>query len=145
MINEKVPTNLFTQLQERLETYLKSHDGIPDSFDDDQVLAATIESLHIDNSRETKDEEGFQVHLFKYAKADSRKLDLDSGSFYTLEHFPNEQNLELWNSLHFEDRLKDRIYSYIKAIFKFATCGLTESTSVSFNRMILLHGPPGTG
>ena len=146
MINEKVPTNLFAQLQDRLESYLKNHDGIPESFDDDQVLAATVESLHIDNQRNQKDGSAdFKIHLFKYAKSEGRTLDIDSGSFYTLENYPNEQQLELWNSLHFEDDLKERLYSYIAAIFKFSTRGLTGISSVSFNRMILLHGPPGTG
>lgn len=144
LINEKVPTNLFSQLQERLESYLKTHEGIPDSFDDDQVLAATVESLHISNEH-AGSLDNLKVHLFKYAKPETRKLDIDSGSFYSLEYFPNEHQLDLWESLHFGDNLKDRIYCYIAAIFKFASVGLANASSISFNRIILLHGPPGTG
>jgi Cdc6-like AAA superfamily ATPase len=148
LINDKVPTNLFPQLQTRIESYLKSHaPQIPESFDDDQVLAATVESLHLENQNIHKTaREDIKIHLFKYAKSEGgRTLDLDSGSFYTLQSYPNEQQLVLWNSLHFEDNLKERLYSYIAAIFRFATCGLSHATSISFNRTILLHGPPGTG
>ncbi len=146
MINENIPTDLFAQIQERLESYLKSHGGIPDSmFDDDKVLAATVESLHIDQPHKHTEYDNFKVHLYKYAKLEKRKIDPDAGSFYTLEHYPNEQQFELWSSLHFDGNLKDQLYSYIAAIFKFAMHGLTRSSRISFNRMILLHGPPGTG
>ncbi len=142
LINEQVPLDLFGQLQDRLQKYLLNHQDIPECFDDDEVLAATIESLNIEG--DLKDEkDALKINLFKYPVEPERKLELDS--YYTMESFPNPRYLDLWTSLHFEGGLKEQLFSYICAIFRFATCGLMESPHISFNRMLLLHGQPGTG
>lgn len=137
-----MPLDLFGQLQDRLQKYLQKHKDIPETFDDDEVLAATIESLKIEGEFDSR-KDALKINLYKYPTEPQRQLDLDS--YYSIESFPNPRYLDLWSSLHFDGDLKERLFSYICAIFRFATCGLMELPHISFNRMLLLHGPPGTG
>jgi hypothetical protein len=151
----------------------------------DEVLAATIEALHItedhqderpvehDNNSDidlvvdssaSSNKKSIKVYLYKYPEtADANNgdgggspaktrsfslppdLDSDTSSLYTLETFPSSPYTTLWDSLQFDSAVKSSILAYITAIFKFSLLGLTEQDEISFNRILLLHGPPGTG
>lgn len=65
--------------------------------------------------------------------------------FYSLETFPNSTYSGLWESLEFDSSIKSMLLAYVTAIFKFSLVGLTDAKEISFNRILLLHGPPGTG
>ncbi|QLL34914.1 hypothetical protein HG536_0H02890 [Torulaspora globosa] len=60
-------------------------------------------------------------------------------------------NLEgLWECLHFDDGIKRRLYSYATVALKVASLSSqkpAEAAQSSFgnNKLILVHGPPGTG
>lgn len=175
-----IPITLFPKLETRLRRHLQSKTSsssslsalqIMDQLDlvrDDEVLAATIESLQIveDGGSEDKPSESsfdkIKVYLYKYPQDEepgpntSRKLNIDdpsdtsdsnssSSSFYSLETFPNHSSQGLWESLQFDSSVKSSILAYLTAIFRFSILGLTEKNEISFNRILLLHGPPGTG
>ncbi len=139
---------------------------------DDEVLAATIESLRIvedgliieddPNFNENGSESHIKVFLYKYPQdqevvesntttgsrnlnIDDTSLTSDTNSFYSLETFPNQSSQGLWESLQFDSSIKASILAYLTAIFRFSLLGLTEKNEISFNRILLLHGPPGTG
>lgn len=50
----------------------------------------------------------------------------------------------LWESLVYDDRLKENILDFSKSILLFSNMGVNQNV-VSCNRLILLHGPPGSG
>jgi SpoVK/Ycf46/Vps4 family AAA+-type ATPase len=50
----------------------------------------------------------------------------------------------LWESLIYDAELKNQLLQYASTAMLFADRGVDE-TLISFNRIILLHGPPGTG
>lgn len=115
-------------------------------------------SGHLNTKQEARNEElNFQIYLYKYPEEPlnpQRTLNLESSdtsdsnsatSFYTIESFPNPSNSGLWESLHFDSTIKSSLLSYISAIFKFTLVGLGRCNDISFNRIILIHGPPGTG
>lgn len=142
----------------------------------DEVLAATIESLHIteDLAESYESDSGdldagidnppsnkkiVKVYLYKYPETiieesptKTRSISFNdtdpetsTSSLYTLETFPSSPYTTLWDSLQFDSSVKSSILAYITAIFKFSLLGLTEQNEISFNRILLLHGPPGTG
>ena len=95
-----------------------------------------------------------KVFLYKYPEeaeettaSSSRTLNPqpESSEFYSLETFPNCTHVGLWESLQFDSSVKSLMLSYVTAIFKFSLCGLGGVKEISFNRILLLHGPPGTG
>lgn len=53
----------------------------------------------------------------------------------------------LWESLHFDDNLKQRLYSYATVslkLSKFSDHKVSQAL-ISNNKILLVHGPPGTG
>ncbi|XP_055609729.1 pachytene checkpoint protein 2 homolog [Uranotaenia lowii] len=50
----------------------------------------------------------------------------------------------LWSSLIFEDGLKEDLLSFVYTTMMFSRKGV-NSNLISCNRLVLLHGPPGTG
>ena len=50
----------------------------------------------------------------------------------------------LWDSLVFDDDKKDRLIEYATSAMLFAKHGV-DNHIISWNRVVLLHGPPGTG
>lgn len=63
---------------------------------------------------------------------------------------PSQDFEGLWESLHFDDRIKQRFYSYATVALKIATLSKdVEDDSymdiLANNKLLLVHGPPGTG
>lgn len=163
LVNAKIPISLFCKLEARLKQHLQTKlpcEALPSDplnlLKDDEVLAATIESLSIEHQNLPSDEFAttkIKVFLYKYPdspNASERKLNLESDdgsleSLYTLESFPSTQNFGLWDALEFDSDIKASVLSYISAIFRFSLLGLADRPEISFNRLIFLHGPPGTG
>ncbi|CEM02169.1 unnamed protein product [Vitrella brassicaformis CCMP3155] len=57
---------------------------------------------------------------------------------------PHRDYLGLWEALMYEGILKQDLLSYANAALLFSDKGVDPQV-VSFNRVLLLHGPPGTG
>ena len=54
------------------------------------------------------------------------------------------QFLQLWEQLMYDTAIKDRLLGYATSALLFADRGVAPSV-VGINRVMLLHGPPGTG
>ncbi|XP_075255126.1 pachytene checkpoint protein 2 homolog isoform X2 [Convolutriloba macropyga] len=57
---------------------------------------------------------------------------------------PHVQLKSLWDSLFYEDDLKWRLVKYVETMLLFSDKKIDQNV-VSYNRIVLLHGPPGTG
>lgn len=58
---------------------------------------------------------------------------------------PNQFELHgLWESLIYDDNLKQNLLDFVKTTLIFSNLGVDQNI-ISCNRLILLHGPPGTG
>lgn len=131
---------------------------------EDSTSQSEQSTEHSDNSGDieidnTSTKKHFKVYLYKYPETPSESTSSDSKSriitlsdesesndaLYTLETFPSSQYTNLWDSLQFDSLVKSSILAYTTAIFKFSLLGLTQQDEISFNRILLLHGPPGTG
>ena len=50
----------------------------------------------------------------------------------------------LWETLLYENDIKERLLRYVGTAMRFSEMGI-DSRIISWNRVVLLHGPPGTG
>merc|ERR1711916_75748 len=50
----------------------------------------------------------------------------------------------MWNSLIYDSSIKSNLVNYVQVAMQLADAGVDEHL-VAFNRVVLLHGPPGTG
>uniref|UniRef100_A0A914X7M8 AAA+ ATPase domain-containing protein n=1 Tax=Plectus sambesii TaxID=2011161 RepID=A0A914X7M8_9BILA len=57
---------------------------------------------------------------------------------------PNADFDDMWENLVFEDNIKNELLTYVYALLQIADKGL-DSSILTANRVVLLHGPPGTG
>ncbi|KAI5118553.1 hypothetical protein M0805_002933 [Coniferiporia weirii] len=62
----------------------------------------------------------------------------------TMTDLPSRELEGLWESLFYDGDVKSRLLNYIYATIGFSDADV-DSNLVSWNRVILLHGPPGTG
>ncbi len=57
---------------------------------------------------------------------------------------PNSLLTGLWDSIVVDSVIKNRLLSYCSSSIQFSDARI-DSNIISWNRMVLLHGPPGTG
>ncbi|RXG61602.1 Pachytene checkpoint protein 2-like protein [Armadillidium vulgare] len=57
---------------------------------------------------------------------------------------PSAEFQHLWDSLIFDTDIKDQLASFVSSTMLFSDCGV-NCNIISWNRVLLLHGPPGTG
>ena len=50
----------------------------------------------------------------------------------------------MWENLIFDTDVKQQLLNYAQTTLLFSDKGV-DSTIISWNRVVLLHGPPGTG
>ena len=57
---------------------------------------------------------------------------------------PNRAFYGLWESLHYKSSLKTDLIKYAETSFLLSQKGVSNKL-ISWNKVILFHGPPGTG
>ncbi|CAH0589957.1 unnamed protein product [Chrysodeixis includens] len=57
---------------------------------------------------------------------------------------PSQEFHGLWESLIYDTKLKEDTVRFVETAFEFADRGV-DSNVIGWNRVVLLHGPPGTG
>ncbi|CAL8088221.1 unnamed protein product [Orchesella dallaii] len=72
--------------------------------------------------------------------------DEEEGQSASSHHWllPSRSFHGLWESLIFESDIKCKLVDYVKTAVMFSTKGVSPAL-VSWNKVVLLHGPPGTG
>ncbi|GAA5954754.1 hypothetical protein JCM8115_005518 [Rhodotorula mucilaginosa] len=59
-------------------------------------------------------------------------------------HLPSRSLEGIWDSLIYEGNIKEKLLSYIHSTMLFSDAAV-DFNIVTWNRVVLLHGPPGTG
>ncbi|KAG7448980.1 P-loop containing nucleoside triphosphate hydrolase protein [Guyanagaster necrorhizus] len=99
------------------------------------------------------DELTLQVHVYQPSDTDSfeefsngagSKDDEDDTMAASVCELPNLSWEGLWDSLIYADDIKMKLLDYIHATLIFSDADVNFNL-VSWNRVVLLHGPPGTG
>uniref|UniRef100_A0A8D8U8B3 Pachytene checkpoint protein 2 homolog n=2 Tax=Cacopsylla melanoneura TaxID=428564 RepID=A0A8D8U8B3_9HEMI len=101
---------------------------------------------------ESLDQFKVHIHIYMLDPSGLQPEDIDNGSGEPSEitcssnrcALPSEEFHGLWDSLVFDDNIKQMLLQYAETSMKFSYSKV-NSNIISWNRVILLHGPPGTG
>ncbi|KAB5596327.1 Thyroid receptor-interacting protein [Ceratobasidium theobromae] len=140
---------------------LKHHEfiNIPNTFEDwgsDPVLGDDVELIHITESASPTSElpigaANLVIHVYQPTDtpideqfASGGDDDEEAAVVATVCELPSRVWEGLWDTLIYDDDIKPRLLDYIYATLVFSDANV-DSNIVSWNRVVLLHGPPGTG
>ncbi|CAK5275753.1 unnamed protein product [Mycena citricolor] len=156
-------TARFETIRHRITEWVQSFDRINlsstlDGWEDVPELASSVErvlvaesacpthSLHVSEMM-------LQVHVYQPSDGDSfeeftnsggTREDDDETMAASVCELPNRSWEGLWDSLIYADDIKLKLLDYIHATLVFSDANV-DFNLVSWNRVVLLHGPPGTG
>ncbi|TIA92538.1 hypothetical protein E3P99_00564 [Wallemia hederae] len=97
----------------------------------------------------------FSVHAYQLSDAPVSDLkhltedddvndDLLTENAATVLELPNASTSGLWDTLVYDADVKNTLLRYIYATLRFSSNDV-DANIISWNRIVLLHGPPGTG
>lgn len=94
-----------------------------------------------------------EVHVYQpsstdivdeFSAADPNADEGDETTAASVAELPNRSLDGVWDTLVYEDGIKSKLLNYIYTTLLFSDANV-DFNLVSWNRVILLHGPPGTG
>ncbi|KAF8742435.1 hypothetical protein AX14_004649 [Amanita brunnescens Koide BX004] len=153
----------FDTIRSLVHSYLKTLEriGLPSTIDgwqDVPELATSVERIVASESScpaqsLSPSEMALQIHVYQpsetdsfeeYANASGSRDDDDDTMAASVCELPNRSWEGLWDSLIYADDIKLKLLNYIHATLVLSDANI-DFNLVSWNRVVLLHGPPGTG
>jgi pachytene checkpoint protein 2 len=151
-------------LRQHVLLYLRDNEALfkrgPLELPVDNPLSSYVESIEVTElgtSLKRADTVSFWqadlcVHVFSLSEEEPEADQLESpdgdggedSSPCTQWVLPRRDFNGLWDSLVLEPGIKDRLLNFSASTLQFSRSGVREHI-ISANRMVLLHGPPGTG
>ncbi|CAE6531253.1 unnamed protein product [Rhizoctonia solani] len=148
-------------IRSAVEALLKTHEhiDIPNTFRDwggDPVLGDDVELIQITESAAPTSElpisaANLLIHVYQPTDGPIEDQFASGGDdddeaivVTTVCELPARVWEGLWDTLIYEDDIKTRLLDYIYATLVFSDANI-DPNIVSWNRVVLLHGPPGTG
>jgi len=86
------------------------------------------------------------VHVHRLYDDEVAEEDAGDGSTVAFQVWtlPATEFDGVWESLVYEDEVQPRLLRYVSAAMRFSELGV-DPRVIGWNRVVLLHGPPGTG
>ncbi|KAJ7774325.1 P-loop containing nucleoside triphosphate hydrolase protein [Mycena maculata] len=156
-------TARFETIRGRIFDWIHSFDRINlastlEGWEDVPELASSVERVVVSESSCPShslhiSEMALQIHVYQPADTDSfeeftnstgTREDDDETMAASVCELPNRGWEGLWDSLIYADDIKMKLLDYIHATLVFSDANV-DFNLVSWNRVVLLHGPPGTG
>ncbi|KAG7097203.1 hypothetical protein E1B28_004574 [Marasmius oreades] len=156
-------TARFETIRNRVDLWLKSFDRINlfstlSGWEDVPELASSVEKIATSESpcqmqSLPLDEMILHIHIYQPSDGDAYeefsnnsggREDGDDTMAASVTELPNRNWEGLWDSLIYESDVKTKLLDYIHATLVLSDAGV-DFNLVSWNRVVLLHGPPGTG
>ncbi|KAF8897281.1 P-loop containing nucleoside triphosphate hydrolase protein [Infundibulicybe gibba] len=153
----------FETIRNLVDSYLHSYDriGLPSTLDgwqDVPQLASAVDQIVASESSCPFQslpihEMALQIHVYQPTESDSfeefsnssgARDDDDDTMAASVCELPNRGWDSLWDSLIYADNIKMKLLDYIHATLILSDANVNANL-VSWNRVVLLHGPPGTG
>ena len=111
-------------------------------------LEDSVKSIHIDTEKECSFwEADLKVHTFQLSQEgpyEEATEDDESSTAFTSWELPNTHLVGLWESLLFDSDVKNHLLEFAATSLLFSSMNV-DSNIISWNHVVLLHGPPGTG
>ncbi|XP_076683749.1 pachytene checkpoint 2 protein [Andrena cerasifolii] len=88
----------------------------------------------------------FHVYRLSQEEAATETMQNDSEELSVCTHWilPGKEFHYLWESLYFDSSIKEDLLHFVETSMIFSDHGI-NSNIISWNKVVLLHGPPGTG
>ncbi|KAJ4972541.1 hypothetical protein NE237_005715 [Protea cynaroides] len=148
---EDVQAVVERMLEKRSLSYVDGPIPVPD---DDTFLKENVQRIHICDTDEWVEKHEILlfwqvkpvVHVFQLSEEGPGEESSGDGQLSSFNEWilPAKEFDGMWESLIFEVGLKQRLLRYAASALLFTEKGVNPFL-VSWNRVILLHGPPGTG
>lgn len=145
-------------LEERVREYIQqtyeSFEDGPISFETNAYLKHNVRSIHLCDV-ELSSSEGIVsadlaeliVHIFQLdadGGVDEEADDADGVSACQQWVLPSKEFHGLWENLIYDSNVKSELLEYAATALLFSECNVDPNV-IAWNRVVLLHGPPGTG
>ncbi|TFK76114.1 AAA-domain-containing protein [Pluteus cervinus] len=155
-------TARFESIRNQVHAYITSsfdRIAIPSlvtGWEDTPELASSVERIAIAESLCTShtlslEDVALEIHVYQPSSSESFEeftntgaQDDDDTMAASVCELPNRNWEGLWDSLIYEGDIKMKLLDYIHATLVFSDANV-DFNLVSWNRVVLLHGPPGTG
>ena len=115
---------------------------------EDVVLFDSKENCLICESLQHLKPEQFSFYVYHLhdTQPEEELLEDDNEELPAANHLllPSKSNHNIWETLVYDTDIKENLLSYAITGLLFADKGVNQNI-ISWNRIILLHGPPGTG
>jgi len=131
---------------------LDASDWVGDTFLTQNVEKVVIPDL--DDCRQTPGDPvdvrnarlDFHVFTMNEGGPQNEQLEGNEEELAAASHFmlPNEEFDGLWESLLYDSQIKSELLNYAATALRLSDAGV-DANLVTSNRVVLLHGPPGTG
>ncbi|XP_067933076.1 pachytene checkpoint protein 2 homolog [Watersipora subatra] len=144
------------EMKNRLKVLLKKRKckDVTVPYETDSYLRDNIEFIKIflpvTEEREKKavstSNTKYQIHIFQMTNARYITGDWEEDETVTAKHWilPNREFHGIWDTLIFESTVKEDILNYAMTMLMYGDKQINRNI-VCCNRVVLLHGPPGTG
>jgi len=98
------------------------------------------------NSDITDDKINFHVYRLQSDQEELAMEDCDENEVQAAGHWslPHTDFHNMWDTLIYDTDIKENLLNYSSSMLKFSDKGINQDL-ISWNRVVLLHGPPGTG
>ncbi|XP_054159423.1 pachytene checkpoint protein 2 homolog [Oppia nitens] len=148
--------SIVKQLSERKDSYVVVDKQLP------KQLTTNVDTINISLSRFTtaNDDTPIQTSMattgtyivnyyfyqLNYESISSEDMECDEEQLPAAKHtiLPSNEFHNLWESLVFSEHIKDYLLDFVLTSLIFADKGV-DTKLINWNKVVLLHGPPGTG
>ena len=134
---------------EQLPTTIFSQEGLidPSSYQSNLFLQENVEYIRV---CQTSSGESTQKQIFVFQLNFDEAIDdidmVGEEQIQTSQQWilPVRSLDGLWDSLIYDGQIKEQLLSYVATSLKLSRTGV-DANIIAWNRVVLLHGPPGTG
>ncbi|KAK8815223.1 hypothetical protein WA158_003435 [Blastocystis sp. Blastoise] len=145
---EKLESVIKSSLESNYTVYFNG----PFDFSSIPYLVSNVQEIYICDIPEEEQGISFwkatlDIHIYSlnYEGPSDEVLDNSADvTAYQQWNLPSIEFQHMWDRLLYDSDIKQDLINYAYTALLFASCGV-NSQIISVNRLILLHGPPGTG
>ncbi|RVE62606.1 hypothetical protein OJAV_G00158710 [Oryzias javanicus] len=153
---KSLSTAKLSEVKMRVQTLLNRHRTVFGNFRwtefDDEFLSRHVESVSIVDLNEMMAQPvdlkscTVSIYIFTLNEDGPSMLSLEEEELSAANHWllPAAEFHGIWESLVYETGVKSKLLDYVTTTIYFSDKNV-DSNLISWNRVVLLHGPPGTG
>ncbi|XP_067204728.1 pachytene checkpoint protein 2 homolog isoform X3 [Linepithema humile] len=134
------------------EMEIENH-SIEDNFKSDEIIKHHVESVacssdHLEKGTVKVEGLIFKYYIYRlvYEDGATETMHSDSDELPVMSHWmlPAKEFHYMWENLYYDCNIKNNLLRFVETTMLFSDLTV-NSNIISWNKVVLLHGPPGTG